>query len=71
MWMYRAERACRAQLAIQQAGVETVPMPDAVIATRSSATGSSTPSEGYRTIGVHEWPALLRKLDRQSPGYRE
>jgi len=25
--------------------------------------------DGYRPIGQKEWPALLRKLDRENPGY--
>jgi len=31
MWCYRAERACRMQLAIQQAYVDTVALPNEVI----------------------------------------
>ena len=26
---------------------------------------------GYRPIGEREWPALVRKLDRDSPGYKD
>ena len=70
MWCYRAERACRAQLAIQQAGVETVPLPDAVIADTIERNRFLNSSDGYRTIGVHEWPALRRKLDRLDPSYK-
>jgi ribulose-5-phosphate 4-epimerase/fuculose-1-phosphate aldolase len=70
MWCYRAERACRMQLAIQQAGVDTVPLPDQVIEETIERNRFLNSSEGYRTIGVNEWPALLRKLDRIDPSYR-
>ena len=26
---------------------------------------------GYRPIGEREWPALVRKLDRDNPGYAD
>ncbi|MCD6075174.1 MAG: class aldolase [Rhodospirillales bacterium] len=70
MWCYRAERACRMQLAIQQAGAETVPLPDEVIAETVERNRFLNSAEGYRPIGVNEWPALLRKLDRMDPSYK-
>ncbi len=70
MWCYRAERACRAQLAIQQAGAEFVPLPEAVVAETIERNRFLNSSEGYRTIGVNEWPALRRKLDRIDPSYK-
>jgi ribulose-5-phosphate 4-epimerase/fuculose-1-phosphate aldolase len=70
MWCYRAERACRMQLAIQQARVETVPLPDAVIEETVERNRLLNSPAGYRTIGVNEWPALLRKLDRIDPSYK-
>ena len=71
MWMYRAERACRFQLAFQQAGAApTVILPE-IIATTFEQNRHANSSEGYRPIGVNEWPALLRKLDRENPGYAQ
>jgi ribulose-5-phosphate 4-epimerase/fuculose-1-phosphate aldolase len=70
MWCYRAERACRMQLAIQQAGVDTVALPDEVIEETIERNRILNSPEGYRTIGVHEWPALRRKLDRIDPSYK-
>jgi ribulose-5-phosphate 4-epimerase/fuculose-1-phosphate aldolase len=70
MWCYRAERACRMQLAVQQAGVETVALPDEVIEETIERNRLLNSPEGYRAIGVHEWPALLRKLDRIDPSYK-
>ena len=69
MWMYRAERACRFQLAFQQAGAApTVISPEVIASTFEQNRHANSP-EGYRPIGVNEWPALLRKLDRENPGY--
>jgi ribulose-5-phosphate 4-epimerase/fuculose-1-phosphate aldolase len=70
MWCYRAERACRMQLAVQQAGAEVVPLPDAVIDETIERNRFLNSERGYRTIGVNEWPALRRKLDRMDPSYK-
>ena len=70
MWCYRAERACRMQLAVQQARADTVPLPDQVIEETIERNRFLNSPEGYRAIGVHEWPALLRKLDRIDPSYK-
>ena len=70
MWCYRAERACRMQLAIQQAGAETVELPDEVIEDTIERNRFLNSPEGYRAIGVNEWPALRRKLDRIDPSYK-
>jgi hypothetical protein len=69
--MYRAERACRMQLALQQAGAALVPIPEEVQRTTLERNRFNNSEQGYRPIGKHEWPALLRRLDRESPGYRE
>jgi ribulose-5-phosphate 4-epimerase/fuculose-1-phosphate aldolase len=70
MWCYRAERACRMQLAIQQAGVEAVALPQAVIDETIERNRFLNSPAGYRAIGVNEWPALRRKLDRIDPSYK-
>lgn len=69
MWMYRAERACRFQLAFQQAGVEATPIPDEMQQVTMDRNRKANSKDGYRPIGQKEWPALLRKLDRENPGY--
>ena len=70
MWLYRAERACRMQIAFQQAGTR----PNEISAEVQEATYERNrfnySEEGYRTIGKLEWPALLRKLDRLDPSYK-
>ena len=69
MWMYRAERACRFQLAFQQAGAEPVELSEEMKQVTIERNRKANSKDGYRPIGVKEWPALLRKLDRENPGY--
>jgi ribulose-5-phosphate 4-epimerase/fuculose-1-phosphate aldolase len=69
LWMYRAERACKFQLAFQQAGAKPQDLPEEVIETTYARNSHANSDAGYRTIGVAEWPGLKRKLDRENPGY--
>jgi ribulose-5-phosphate 4-epimerase/fuculose-1-phosphate aldolase len=71
MWMYRAERACRFQLAFQQAGSAPTVISPKIIESTFEQNRQANSSEGYRPIGVNEWPALLRKLDRENSGYAQ
>ena len=69
MWMYRAERACRYQLAFQQAGAKATEISQEMQDVTIERNRKANSKDGYRPIGVKEWPALLRKLDRENPGY--
>jgi ribulose-5-phosphate 4-epimerase/fuculose-1-phosphate aldolase len=71
VWMYRAERACRMQLAFQSSGAEATEIPEEVQATTIARNRLANSPQGHRPIGVLEWPALLRKLDRVDTSYRE
>lgn len=70
MWMYRAERACRMQIAFQQAGAPPTEIPGEVQLATYETNRFNNSKEGYRTIGEIEWPALRRKLDRTDPSYK-
>jgi ribulose-5-phosphate 4-epimerase/fuculose-1-phosphate aldolase len=63
---YRMERACAMQLAFQQSGAAFHPIADIVVraAYNRSAGGRNEPVK-------FEWPALLRKLDRIDPSYKQ
>ena len=63
---YRMERACAMQLAFQQSGAAFHPIADDVV----SAAYNRSPG-GYDRPGKFEWPALLRKLDRIDPSYKQ
>ncbi|MGJ7497785.1 class II aldolase/adducin family protein [Variovorax sp. RT4R15] len=66
-WMHRLELACRAQLAAMACNSPFRPVPPDVL----EATWSNYQPGTRRPYGVMEWPALLRKLDRMDPGYRD
>ena len=65
--IYRAELACKAQLLAMSTGDEIILPADAVIA----KTNHLYRPEVRRPFGILEWPALLRKLDRTDPTYRD
>jgi ribulose-5-phosphate 4-epimerase/fuculose-1-phosphate aldolase len=63
---YRMERACAMQLAFQQSGAAFYPINDEAVtaAYRRPIGGNTEPAKV-------EWPALLRKLDRIAPSYKQ
>jgi len=68
MLMYLLERAARAQLAAMAAtGGRVRVVPDAV----AERTRRQWQGDGSELDGDVEWPALLRGLDRSSPGFRD
>ena len=69
MWMYRAERACRMQLAYQQAGVPVTEVPLDIQRVTIERNRFNNSDKGFRTIGKIEWPGLLRQMDRIDPSY--
>ena len=71
VWLFRAERACRFQLSFQQAGVPAQEIPKEVQDISIERSKKAISASGHRPIGQFEWPALLRKLNRENPGYDE
>jgi len=70
VWMYRAERACRMQVAFQQTGQAAVEIPPHVQEVTIKRNRLANSPEGHRPIGVLEWPALLRRMDRIDQSYK-
>jgi ribulose-5-phosphate 4-epimerase/fuculose-1-phosphate aldolase len=66
-WCHRFELAARAQLAAQATGQKIIEVPKEVL----EETWNNYQPGTRRPYGVMEWPALLRKLDRIDPGYRD
>ena len=66
---YRMERACAMQLAFQQSGAVFNPIDGAVVSAAYDKTRSGL--AGRNELGKFEWPALLRKLDRIDPSYKQ
>ena len=63
---YRMERACAMQLAFQQSGAEFHPINGEVV-----SDAYNHPAGGRNEPAKVEWPALLRKLDRIDPSYKQ
>ncbi|MQY52382.1 class II aldolase [Rhodocyclus tenuis] len=69
--IWRLERACRFQLAAQSAGAPLITPASAVIErTLEQARAVYGPQSSFLPSGRREWTALLRRLDRELPGYR-
>ncbi|HEY9571751.1 MAG TPA: class II aldolase/adducin family protein, partial [Pusillimonas sp.] len=66
-WMHRLELSCRSQLAAMAANSPLRPVSPDVL----QETWNNYQPGTRRPYGVMEWPALLRKLDRTDPSYRE
>ena len=65
--MFRLERACQVQVAALSCNVEIqLPPPEIVEASYQMYLPTTR-----RAFGVLEWPALLKKLDRIDPSYRD
>lgn len=64
---YRLERACQLQVMTLSCNAKVTLPPDEVV--RETQAGFS--SGARRRLGLLEWPALLRKLDRIDPSYRD
>jgi len=66
-WMHRLELTARSQLAAMATGATLRPVPEKVL----EETYMNYQPQTRRPYGVMEWPALLRKLDRMDPSYKE
>jgi ribulose-5-phosphate 4-epimerase/fuculose-1-phosphate aldolase len=66
-WAHRLELACRTQLAAMATGAAFNGVSQPVL----EATWSNYQRNTRRPYGLMEWPALLRKLDRMDPGFRD
>ncbi len=65
--MHRLELSCKTQIAAMSCGVKLVAPPQDVV----EKTWLNYQPQTRRPFGVMEWPALLRKLDRLDPSYRD
>lgn len=66
-WTHRLELSCRSQLAAMATGARLRDVPAAVL----EETWNNYQPGTRRPYGVMEWPALLRKLERLDPSYRD
>jgi ribulose-5-phosphate 4-epimerase/fuculose-1-phosphate aldolase len=63
--MYLFETVCTIQVRAQAGGGPLVPVSPEIIATAQQQAAQATKGQGANLL----WPGLLRRLDRQSPGY--
>lgn len=71
MLMYQLERACRMQVAALAGNSRLYPVSEAVIAKSAEQGRQIFGKDGFVPLGRKEWAALLRKLDREDPAYRD
>lgn len=64
--MYLFESACMIQVRAQAGGAELIPIPQKILDMAAVQCSQAMLGSG----GALAWPALLRKLDRANPGYR-
>lgn len=67
-FMYSFERSCMIQVRAQSGGSELIPIPQPVLDGILMAADKVTRGAGPGTLA---WPALLRKLDRLDPSFRD
>jgi ribulose-5-phosphate 4-epimerase/fuculose-1-phosphate aldolase len=67
LFLYIFEAACMIQLRAQAGGGELIPIDPRIIMTAQQQAAAVTAAAG----GALAWPALLRKLDRIDPSYRD
>lgn len=70
--IYRLERACQIQVSAMQCHSELIEVPRELIekANRQYAANGVSMGKKSTPLGVTEWPAMLRMLDRRDPSYR-
>jgi ribulose-5-phosphate 4-epimerase/fuculose-1-phosphate aldolase len=67
LFMYLFEAGCTIQVRAQAGGSELLSIGSSILDTATAQAKQVTRGAG----GALAWPALLRKLDRQDPSYRE
>jgi hypothetical protein len=66
--MYFFEASCMIQVRAQSGGSELIPIPQPVLDGFLMAANKASRGAGP---GALAWPALLRKLDRLDPSFRD
>lgn len=65
--MYLFEAACTVQIRALSGGGETIPIPQEILAGAKRMQQQVTHQQGAALV----WPGLLRRLDRENPGYAD
>lgn len=67
LFMYLLQRSCEIQIKAQASGQELIMVPGQILAGIQAQAKQVTRSAG----GSLAWPGILRKLDRNNPGYAD
>ena len=67
--MFTFQRACEIQVLAQSGGTELIAIEPQILAGAKAMVAAVTKS-AQGMGGALAWPALLRKLDNQDPGYK-
>lgn len=67
LFMFILQRACEIQIKAQSTGQKLVPIPEPILKGIRAQASTVTKQAG----GSLAWPGILRRLDRQNPGYDE
>ena len=65
--MHRLELSCKTQIAAMSCNTQMVRVPEKVV----EDTYTMYQPKTRRPFGLLDWPALLRKLDRMDPSFRD
>ncbi|WP_420807497.1 class II aldolase/adducin family protein [Alteromonas flava] len=65
--MFILQRSCEIQIQAQSTGQPLIPIPGQILAGIKAQAKQVTRSMG----GALAWPGILRRLDRESPGYKD
>jgi len=65
--MYTFENACRIQVDAQASGQELIPISPHILQGMDEVSRTVTVGQGSALV----WPALLRKLERIDPGFKD
>jgi ribulose-5-phosphate 4-epimerase/fuculose-1-phosphate aldolase len=66
--MFTLQRACEVQVMAQSGGAELIHIPQQILdGAKAMVQGVMKTAQGMG--GNLAWPALMRKLDQQNPGY--
>lgn len=74
LMMYMFQRSCEVQVKAQSTGAQLIHIPAAVedkTVAMTQAMNQAMRGNRKHLDGAVPWPALLRRLDRVSPGYRD
>lgn len=69
--MFTFQRTCDIQVLAQSGGSDLIPIPESILAGAKAMMAGVTKTSKSSGGGALVWPALLRKMDKLDPSYRQ